>query len=69
MKKTEATGLQYFVNYSVARRRGVDGRVPAFQSSKPGSIHEGLRNFNFYPVFVLSTVQSCIVSDGALPLY
>ena len=30
------------------RRRGVVGRVPAFQSSVPGSILGGKRNFNSY---------------------
>ena len=35
--------------YFSIRRRGVVGRVPAFQSGDPGSIPGGVRNFNFCP--------------------
>ena len=31
------------------RRRGVVGRLPAFQPGGPGSIPGGVRNFNYYP--------------------
>ena len=49
------------------RRRGVVGRVPAFQPGGPGSIPGRVRNFNFCPgigyvsfVFVLT----CVVFGG-----
>ena len=38
--------LFYFVKCYI-RRRGVVGRVPAFQPGGPGSIPGGVRNFNF----------------------
>ena len=49
------------------RRRGVVGRVPAFQPGSPGSITGGVRNFNFCPgIGCLSfvCVLSCTVSGG-----
>ena len=47
----------------IIRRRGVVGRVPAFQPNGPGSIPGGVRNFNFCPgigcvSFVFCTVLS-----------
>ena len=44
------------------RRRGVVGRVPAFQPGGPGSIPGGVRNFNFCPgIGCVSFV--CVVFD------
>ena len=45
----------------------MDGRVPAFQPSGPGSIPGGVRNFNSYPeIGCVSFVclLSCAVSGG-----
>ena len=47
------------------RRRGVVGRVPAFQPGGPGSIPGGVRNFNFCPgigCVSFVCVLSCVVS-------
>ena len=51
--------------------RAVVGKIPAFQSGGPGSIPDGVRNFNFYSgtgclPFVLSPILSPAV---ALTLY
>ena len=40
--------ILHFQNREI-RRRGVVGRVPAFQPGGPGSIPGGVRNFNFCP--------------------
>ena len=45
---------KYFHNFrktivKISRRRGVVGRVPAFQPGGPGTIPGGVRNFNFCP--------------------
>ena len=54
-------------NISGIRRRGVVGRVPAFQTGGPGSIPGEVRNFNFCPgigsvSFVC--VLSCVIFGG-----
>ena len=52
---------------NIIRRRGVVGRVPAFQPGGTGSIPGGVRNFNFCPgiecVLCLCSVL-CILSGG-----
>ena len=51
----------------IIRRRGVVGRVPAFQPGGPGSIPGGVRNFNLCPGIVCVSfvcVLSCIVFGG-----
>ena len=48
-------------------RRGVVGRVPAFQLGGPGSFPGGVRNFNFYPgigCLSFACVLSCVVFGG-----
>ena len=47
----------------MVRRRGVVGRVSAFQPDGPGSIPGGVRNFNFYAG---TRCVSFVVSDGGL---
>ena len=47
------------------RRRGLVGRVPAFQHGGPGSIPGGVRTFNFCPAIrCVPCVLSCVVSGG-----
>ena len=49
------------------RRRGVVGRVPAFQPGGPGLIPGEVRNFNFCPgnwCVSFVSVLSCVVSGG-----
>ena len=49
------------------RRRGVVGRVPAFQPGGPGSIPGRVRNFNSYPgngCVSFVCVLPCAVSGG-----
>ena len=56
------------INMEIVRRRGVVGRVPAFQLGDPGSIPCGIRNFNFYPgTRCVSFVcfLSCVVCGGS----
>ena len=48
-------------------RRGVVGRVPAFQPGGPGSIPGGVRNFNFCPgigCVSFVCILSCVVFGG-----
>ena len=59
----------YFVCsiYSIVRRRGVVGRILAFQPGGQGSIPGGFRNFNFYSgtgcvPFVFCSVWSIAVA-------
>ena len=50
----------------IIRRRGVVGRVPAFQLGGPGSIPDGVRNFNFCPgIGCVSFVCVCPVLSSA----
>ena len=42
------------------------GRVTAFQPGGPGSILDGVKNFNFYPGTGLGTYSLCAVSGGGL---
>ena len=53
-------------NYKYSRR-GVVGRVPAFQPGGPGSIPGGVRNFKFCPgigCVSFICVLSCVVFGG-----
>ena len=55
------------VQNNCIRRRGVAGRVPAFQPGGPGSIPGEVRNFNFCPgigCVSFVCVQSCVVFGG-----
>ena len=38
-------------------RRGVVGRVPAFQPGGPGSIPGGVTNYNFCPFWIFQTTN------------
>ena len=52
----------------IIRRRGVVGRVPAFQPGGPGLIPGGVRNFNFCPgigCVSFVCVISCVVFGGS----
>ena len=49
------------------RRRGVVGRVTAFQPGGPGSVPDWVRNFNFCPgigCVSFVCVLSCVAFDG-----
>ena len=51
------------------RRRGVFGRIPAFQFGGPGSIPGGVWNFNFYPgTGCVSFVVFCPVLSSVVAL-
>ena len=49
------------ISYYVIRRRGVVGRVPAFHPGGPGSILDGVRNFNSYPGIGCASFLFCLV--------
>ena len=55
------------IEFMIIRRRGVVGRVSAFQPGCPGSIPGGVRNFNFCPgigCVSFVCVLSCVVFGG-----
>ena len=57
-----------FVLLNCIRRRGVVGRVPAFQPGGPGSIPGGVRNFNVCPgigcVFFVCVLSCVVFGEG-----
>ena len=56
-----------FFAFQNIRRRGLVGRIPAFQAGYPGSIPGGVRYFNSYPGIRCVSfvgVLSCAVSGG-----
>ena len=55
----------YDLNFVFIRRRGVVGRVPAFQPCNPGSIPGGVRNLNPYPGIVCVSFVFCPVLSPA----
>ena len=61
------TDIFYIYIPQLIRRRGVVGRVAAFQPDGPCSIPGGISNFNFYPEIGCVSfvcVLSCVVFGG-----
>ena len=55
------------LKFNMVRRRGADGRIPAYQPDGPGSIPGCVRIFNSYPetgCVSFVCVLCCVVSDG-----